>query len=133
MEALHRWPSAERQPLPPRQITMKLAEEAGLKRHMSEEERTVATVASHLAYGAGAGAVYGMLAARTPGHPALKGAGFGLLLWAVSYLGWLQATHVLKSATQHPARRNALMIAAHLVWGITLGVFTERWSEEKRF
>ena len=31
--------------------------------------------------------------------------------------GWIPALNLLEPATEHPARRNALMIAVHLVWG----------------
>jgi hypothetical protein len=32
-------------------------------------------------------------------------------------MGWIPAVGTLEPATEHPPRRNALMIAAHLVWG----------------
>ncbi len=54
--------------------------------------------------------------------PALAGAGFGLAVWAGSYLGWLPAAGILRPATEHPPRRVALMIAAHLVWGASAGL-----------
>ncbi len=38
-----------------------------------------------------------------------------------SYLGQLPAANILPPATEDAARRNALMIAAHIVWGVTLG------------
>ena len=130
MEILHRWPRPERKPLPPRQITVRLAKSAGLERVASEPEaRTVATLASHFGYGAAAGAVYAPIAERVPGHPAVKGAAFGLLVWTLSYLGWLPATGVLRPATQHSARRNTLMIVAHLVWGATTGILAERLEQ----
>jgi uncharacterized membrane protein YagU involved in acid resistance len=45
---------------------------------------------------------------------------YGVLVWGVSYLGWIPGARILKPATQHRARRNVLMIACHLVWGATL-------------
>ena len=44
---------------------------------------------------------------------ALAGGG----VWMASYLGWLPGMGILKPATRHPGRRNALMLGAHLVWG----------------
>jgi hypothetical protein len=32
-------------------------------------------------------------------------------------MGWIPALGVLRPATGHPMRRNALMIAAHFSWG----------------
>jgi hypothetical protein len=53
-------------------------------------------------------------------------------VWAGSYLGWLPAAGILSPATEHPARRNALMIASHVVWGAAAGVIVERLSDEKK-
>ncbi len=43
-----------------------------------------------------------------------------MVVWGVSYLGLLPGLGILSSAKDHPARRSALMIAAHLVWGWVL-------------
>jgi hypothetical protein len=73
-----------------------------------------ATMAAHFAYGA----AMSSLVAVAPGAAApIAGAGYGLLIWAGSYLGWLPSMHILKSAVRHPAQRNAPMGAVHLVWG----------------
>jgi uncharacterized membrane protein YagU involved in acid resistance len=122
---LHRrLPRSEQYPLPPRQITMKLAREAGVEHHMDAQERSAATMLSHFAYGAAGGALY-----ATTHEPRKNGAGkgvlFGLLVWGVSYLGWLPAAGVLSPATEHPARRNLLMIAAHVIWGGVMGAFLQ--------
>ncbi len=45
------------------------------------------------------------------------GMAFGLAVWCGSYLGWLPAFNMRASATKEPAQRNAMMIAAHLIWG----------------
>jgi hypothetical protein len=51
----------------------------------------------------------------------MKGAAYGVAVWTGSYLGWIPTLGLLKPATRHPAERNALMLAAHLVWGAALG------------
>jgi uncharacterized protein DUF6789/uncharacterized protein DUF1440 len=131
MKLLHeRLPREERYPLPPRQVTEGLAEKAGVNEHLDEEEREAATWVSHFAYGAACGALYGAVSGeRLDERPLLAGVGFGLAVWAGSYLGWLPAAGVLSPATEHPARRNALMIAAHAVWGATTGAVVERLSD----
>ena len=127
MELMHRQlPESERYPLPPREIVMEVAEEAGVKEHLDEPERLGATLAAHFAYGTAIGALYAPLAQKLELPPALGGAGYGLAIWAGSYLGWLPAMNILRPATEHPARRNALMIAAHLVWGSVTGVIVSR-------
>jgi hypothetical protein len=133
MKLMHeQLPREERYPLPPRQVTEGLAEKAGVNGQLDEEEREAATWVSHFAYGAACGALYGAVSGeKIDGHPLLAGVGFGLAVWAGSYLGWLPAAGVLSPATEHPARRNALMIAAHAVWGATTGVALERLSGDR--
>jgi uncharacterized membrane protein YagU involved in acid resistance len=123
MEIMHRnLPYEEQYPLPPRTITMKAADAVDLKEKMGETERTTATLVSHFAYGAAMGALYAPLRRKIRlAPPPLAGACYGLAVWAGSYLGLLPALGVLRPATEHPARRTALMIAAHLVWGAALG------------
>jgi len=134
MKLMHeQLPRDEQYPLPPRQVTEGMAEKAGVNEHLDEEEREAATWASHFAYGAACGALYGALSGeRVDGHPVLAGVGFGVAVWAGSYLGWLPAAGIIRPATEHPPRRTALMIAAHVVWGATTGVAVERLSGRRR-
>jgi hypothetical protein len=63
MESMHRLlPEQERYPLPPREITMAVAEDAGVRQHLNEPERTSLTLAAHFGYGGLTGAVYAPLA-----------------------------------------------------------------------
>jgi uncharacterized membrane protein YagU involved in acid resistance len=124
MKAMHRQlPAGERYPLPPRPITMRAAHKAGVDvgHDLDERQRTGLTLAAHFGYGTMVGALYGPVAPRGMGAAILGGVGYGLLVWAGSYLGLLPALGLLSPATRHPARRNALMIAAHVVWGAALG------------
>jgi hypothetical protein len=126
-------PPHEQYPLPPRAVAMEVAERAGVREELDEGERQAATWASHFGYGAACGAVYGALAANTRlpvRAAAAAGVGFGLAVWAGSYLGWLPAAGILRPATEHPPRRNALMIAAHAVWGATTGLVVAALSDE---
>ncbi len=130
MKLMHeQLPEHEQYPLPPRAVTMEIAEEAGVREHLDEPEREGLTWAAHFAYGAACGAVYAPLAQRSGLPPALSGAAFGVAVWAGSYLGWLPAAGIISPATEHPPRRNALMIAAHVVWGVAAGVLVESLTE----
>jgi len=117
-------PSAQRYPLPPRQITRKILVNLGVDKRVSEKQRLGLSVVNHLAFGAAGGAGYGRASEVLPGPPVVRGVLFGLGVWTSSYLGWLPASGLLKSATQQPAARNALMIGAHVVWGGLTGVVT---------
>jgi uncharacterized membrane protein YagU involved in acid resistance len=122
MEAMHRYlPTGERYPLPPRLITEKVAEDVGVAGRLNEEEHRRGALIAHFAYGAAVGAIYAPLAKRTGLPPLVGGALYGLAVWAGSYLGLLPAAGILRPATEHPPRRTALMIAAHIVWGATTG------------
>ena len=110
MRRLHAFlPADERYPLPPREIVDAFP--------ATEDERSARTrtLLAHFGYGGLTGALFALL-------PASKGVGiaYGLGVWALSYFGWIPAAHILAPAYRHPLRRNLLMIAAHVVWGLTL-------------
>lgn len=114
-------PRHERYHLPPRLITEELTERVGIEDHLSENELVGLTVFSHFGYGALFGGIYALGEHRIPLHDSLKGILAGVAIWVGSYLGWLPATGILTPASQHPWRRNLLMIVAHMIWGVTLG------------
>ena len=128
-----RLPEDEQYPLPPRQVTMNTAEAVGVveEGRLEESEKKAMTLAAHFTYGAAVGALYAPLARRVPLPPVVSGAAYGVAVWAGSYLGWLPAVGLLSPATEHPARRTALMIAAHLVWGSAAGALVGYMDEER--
>ena len=108
MRRLHkRLPAKERYPLTPREIV-----DAALDPPSSIAPDL--TLAAHFAYGAGCGALLAAASAR-PGR--VTGAIAGGGIWLASYMGWIPTFGLLKPATDHPRRRNAVMIAAHFAWG----------------
>jgi hypothetical protein len=108
MRRLHRrLPARERYPLPPREITERTTPVP------SGAVSADLTLINHFGFGAAAGAL--MAGARPPG--VVGGSLWGLLVWLASYFGWVPASGILRPASSHPARRNALMILVHLVWG----------------
>lgn len=108
MRRLHRrLPPAERYPLPPREIAERLVPNAA-----EDTTENLATL-SHAAFGAAAGAAMSGAGVRGP----FAGSVGGVLVWAASYFGWVPAAGILRPASEHPPRRNLLMIVAHLVWG----------------
>lgn len=133
-----RLPAREQYPLPPREITAKAVEKLVGPNKMTPATRSALTWLAHFGYGGLAGAVYAGAERRLPGPPTLRGMLFGLLVWATSYLGLLPGLQILTPATKHPARRNALMIAAHFIWGSFLAavyqiLFGDLWRANTAF
>jgi hypothetical protein len=56
---------------------------------------------------------------------------YGLGVWAVSYLGYLPALGIRKSAKEDTPQRSAMMIVAHLVWGAALALGFERMRKRR--
>src|SRR4051812_499786 len=124
MELMHQaLPEHQRQPLPPRQITEKVAKRIGINKHLTEQQRLWLSLAAHFGYGAAVGSIYAAAGAKVPGRPLMKGTVYGLAVWAGSYLGLLPGLGILKPATDHPARRVGVMVLAHLVWGSAVAMF----------
>jgi hypothetical protein len=115
-------PRAERYPLPPRELTEQAAASFRVRNRLGEDALQAATLASHFGFGFAAGSAYPslLLGSRIP--PVVSGVGYALAVWAGSYFGWVPLLGWLRPASQHPARRNAVMIVAHVVWGSVLGV-----------
>jgi hypothetical protein len=121
MEALfRRLPRDERYSLPPSELVMETVECGVLGHRLPRRPHTALTLAAHFSYGTAMGTVVGPLARRLPLPAVASGAATGVALWAWGYLVALPAVGLLRPATSWPARRNALMIAAHVVWGVGL-------------
>lgn len=121
MVFLHRrLPIREKYPLPPREITGVILEKAGVE--ATSAETSAAALVAHFAYGGAAGGLYGMIPAARLREPVSSGVVVGSLLWSVSYFGLLPALGILRPATEHPMRRNALMLGVHFIWGTCLCV-----------
>jgi uncharacterized membrane protein YagU involved in acid resistance len=114
-------PKGQRYDLPPEIITKELAHRAHVRQHMNKQQILSATLVSHFGYGAVMGAVYGPLGKRILLPTVVQGVLFGLVVWAGSYLALLPLLGMSESGHSEPVRRNLMMIAAHVVWGTTLG------------
>lgn len=90
-----------------------------------------ATTASHFGYGAAMGAAYGPLQTRVPLPAVAQGILYGLFVWAASYLGLLPLLGISASNHKEPMRRNLMMIAAHVVWGASLGTMAGILFQER--
>ena len=123
MEELHRiLPGEHDGPLPPREVTEGLYENFTDTEDVSEEQLEQATLLLHYSFGGVAGALFPFIAPRRLSAAIGAGMLYGLAVWTGSYLGWLPAMGVRHHARHDPRGRTTMMIAAHLVWGATLGL-----------
>jgi uncharacterized membrane protein YagU involved in acid resistance len=85
----------------------------------------IAWLAAHHAYGAAGGALYAAIRSLLPRSDLTAGLLFGGAVWGVSYLCVMPALKLFPPALDDSWRRQAVMVAAHAVYGTTLAV-TER-------
>lgn len=124
LEGEDRLPPDQHEPLEPRQITQELLRRVNLDGAMNDQQLAVASLVAHFGYGAAMGVGYAWLGRRLPLPRGMRGAAYGLAVWAWGYVGWLPALKILPPPLQRPTGRNALLIASHLVWGITTELVT---------
>lgn len=117
---------------PPRKLTRKMMAAVGLP--LKKRTVDVATVAGHLGYGAGMGALFGLVPRRSASL--WGGLAFGLAVWGASYAGWIPAVGFMRRPSSDRTGRPTAMILAHLVYGATLartlGKFDVRGSDHRR-
>ncbi|MCK7544631.1 hypothetical protein MLC59_10670 [Marinobacter bryozoorum] len=131
MEKGHRkLPREEQYPLPPREVTEDITDRLPVHKPRSDTSMTLLTLGAHFLYGAAAGSLWGAVADKSS-RPAVGGAAFGAAVWAAGYLGWIPAAKVLRPATQHPVRRNLLMLAVHCMWGASTAGWTRVLTEPR--
>ena len=116
--------------MPPEKITARGLDALHVRRSRKAQD-AMATVL-HVAFGAGAGALFEPLrrAARVPVPAPLLGAAFGTLVWGVSYAGWIPALGIMPPPTRDRPGRPAVMLAAHWVYGGLLGALLSAGGTE---
>jgi hypothetical protein len=114
--------------LPPARITRE-ATEAVAGEAPADEEEAALTSAVHVGFGAAAGALFGVLH-RSLGRSgtwsaAALGVAYASIVYLVSYQGWVPALRILPPASRDDPGRVSTMVAAHWVYGATLGAVAE--------
>ena len=117
-------PEDQRYHLPPEILTREFSQRAHLTWHWGKRRLLGATLLSHFGYGATMGALYSPLEEKALIPAPWQGILFGLAVWAGSYIVMLPLTGFSPTAHREPLRRNLMMIAAHVIWGSTMGVIT---------
>lgn len=120
-------PGQSELPLPPEEIVDNAAAAAGLP-----EPGDAETMTAHFGFGAAAGVAYLPLAGKSGLNPATEGALFGLAVWGGNYLGLMPGSGLYRPPHKDPAARQAMMIAAHVVWGAALGLLFHKLAGNRQ-
>ena len=99
-------------------------EEVGLVEDLSPGGRRLLAVAAHFAYGAGTGAVFGLLRRErgTTGEEAAVGSALGVLAWGAGWSSWLPLTGVHKAPWTQKTPKVLLPVIDHAVFGAAWGL-----------
>lgn len=117
--------------MPPRKISDRLLDAAGVRRKTPEPARRALGAVLHFAFGGVCGAVFGLAravsvarasdgSARRRRAPVLAGLAYGTAIWAVSYAGWVPALGIMPMPHADRPGRPSSMVLAHWVFGATL-------------
>jgi putative membrane protein len=118
---------------PPQTITARIAQRT-TEAHPPRQSPgfQIVWLAAHHAYGAAGGALFAVLRPLLPRSDLAAGLLFGGAVWGVSYLGVMPALKLFPPAQDDSWRRQAVMIAAHAVYGTVLGETVRREAEVER-
>jgi hypothetical protein len=119
--------------LPPEKVTARFLDWAGW-RPRPHRAQDLISAATHLGFGAAAGAVFAAveLCSRPPVPAVPSGILFGAAVWLVSYQGWIPALEIVPPPRRDRPGRAPSMFAAHLVYGAVLGALVGRFSAAPR-
>lgn len=113
--------------VPPKEITRHAERHAGMQpRRQPRSIFTASWLASHAGFGATCGAIFALLRRVVPGPAAPLGVLFGLLVWAVSYIGLMPSLGLYPAPEQDRSSRSAVMVAAHVAFGGVTAAVNER-------
>ncbi len=117
-----------RKELPPTKVTRSVARTLGIEPDTSETQ-TLLTGALHWAFGMLGGAMFGVIVHKIARLPRwLGGIVFGLLVWGISYMGWVPALGILPPPWNQRPRHGSMPLVAHVIYGATLGLLIGRWE-----
>lgn len=119
-------------PLPPRQVTERIAERTGVDRALSGPGFEAAWLAAHYGYGAACGALFAATRGVFPASPVAAGLVFGGVVWAGSYLGLLPWLGIYEGPKEEAGATTGTMIAAHAVYGVSTALAEKRIEEPDR-
>lgn len=116
---------------PPKQIIERAQAKAGIRHELPEPAVQASWLAAHLGYGAACGVLYTLLRPLLPTSPITAGLLYGGAVWGVSYLGLMPSLGLYPGPKADSPLRAAVMIVAHVVFGVTTAEVERRLSDRK--
>ena len=109
-------------------------EEVGLVGDLSPTGMRMLTAFAHFAYGAGAGAGFGLLRKETgtQAEEAAVGSALGVLAWGAGWSSWLPLTGVHRPPWAQRTPRVILPVVDHAVFGAAWGLLNLALSRRSR-
>jgi hypothetical protein len=125
---------------PPRLITDRLLSLAGVRWRTPQPVRRAAATALHFGFGAACGGLFGLaraaLSSRVSApHPRVRllaGLGFGTVIWATSYAGWVPAIGAMRWPSADRPYRPTSLVIAHWIYGAALALAVGRLDRRGR-
>ncbi|MGH2614858.1 MAG: DUF6789 family protein [Thermomicrobiales bacterium] len=111
---------------PPVEITENVAEQIGENPDRQSPAFQAGWVAAHVGYGVACGALYAAMRPLLPRSDLAAGVLFGGAVWGISYISIMPALNLYPSAAADTKQRQAVMIAAHVVFGTALATIDTR-------
>lgn len=91
----------------------------------------VVAAAAHLGYGTTLGAVFALLTRRGGSPGPAVGVGYALVLWLISYAGWIPGAGVMPPPHRDVPGRQITLIAGHVVYGAVLATVLRRLRDAR--
>ncbi len=132
LELFKSLPEYEKTSLPPGTLTDDTLRLTGTEHLTDSSLRQDLTLLAHYGYGIVFGVLFSFIRAKDSPTTFREGIWYGSAVWAASYLGWIPLMNFRSSAAKMSFRRNLLMVAAHVVWGATLGYTDKRLRKDSK-
>ena len=116
---------------PPVEITENLAEQVGEDPDRRSPAFQVGWLSAHVGYGAACGAVYALMRPLLPRSDVAAGLLFGGAVWSISYMSVMPSLNLYPAAKDDSRWRQAVMIAAHAVFGTSLASIDSQLRERE--
>jgi hypothetical protein len=111
---------------PPVEITENVAERAGENPDRQSPAFQAGWLAAHAGYGVACGTLFAALRPLLPRSDVAAGLLFGGAVWGVSYMSLMPGLNLYPPAEHDSPQRQAVMIAAHAVFGTALAGIERR-------